>query len=205
MREVSAFVAKPAQLQHYFRRFLPVVVDVETGGLNAHKHALLEIALVFLQVDSEGLRPDQVLNFFVEPHPDSEITKEAADFLDLNLHGQPRQVEQEVMLEIHQQVQQRVHLHACTRAILVGHNAAFDLAFMQAAMQRYRLQSPFHQFSTMDTVSLAAAAYGQTVLSKSCELAGIGWDNKQAHSALYDCQQTARLFCKIINGIRQLT
>ncbi|HAV68246.1 MAG TPA: ribonuclease T, partial [Alcanivorax sp.] len=35
-----------------FRGFLPVVVDVETGGFDARNDALLEIAAVLLDMDA---------------------------------------------------------------------------------------------------------------------------------------------------------
>jgi ribonuclease T len=37
-----------------FRGFLPVVVDVETGGFNSRTDALLEIAAVLIDMDDDG-------------------------------------------------------------------------------------------------------------------------------------------------------
>ena len=42
--------------------------------------------------------------------------------------------------------------------------------------------------------------YGQTVLARAAFAAGIGWDPNEAHSAVYDAEQTARLFCIIANA-----
>jgi ribonuclease T len=45
---------------------------------------------------------------------------------------------------------------------------------------------------------------GQTVLAKACQAAGIAFDGQQAHSALYDTERTAELFCFIVNRYQQL-
>jgi ribonuclease T len=94
----------------------------------------------------------------------------------------------------------------CNRAILVGHNAFFDLGFLNAAVARTGIKrNPFHPFSTFDTVSLAGLAYGQTVLARAVQAAGLEWNEREAHSAIYDAEQTARLFCAIVNRWNQLS
>ncbi|MHB1799788.1 MAG: ribonuclease T, partial [Vulcanimicrobiaceae bacterium] len=65
-------------------------------------------------------------------------------------------------------------------------------------------RSPFHPFSCFDTVSLAGLAYGQTVLARALQAAGIEWDAAQAHSAVYDAERTAELFCTIVNRWQSL-
>ncbi|MGR9074041.1 MAG: hypothetical protein ACU833_13340, partial [Gammaproteobacteria bacterium] len=58
--------------------------------------------------------------------------------------------------------------------------------------------------STFDTATLGGLVYGQTVLSKAVQKAGLDWDNAKAHSALYDAEQTAELFCRIVNRWKRL-
>ena len=60
-------------------------------------------------------------------------------------------------------------------------------------------RQPFHPFSSFDTVSLAGLAYGQTVLARALQAAGLHWDEREAHSAIYDAERTAELFCLIVN------
>ena len=97
-------------------------------------------------------------------------------------------------------MREAVKAAGCNRAILVGHNAAFDQGFLNAALERTGIKrNPFHPFSHFDTVSLAGLAFGQTVLARAVAAAGIEWNNDEAHSALYDTQKTADLFCTIIN------
>lgn len=193
-----------------FRGYLPVVVDVETGGFNAATDALLEIAAVLLDVDAEGRwKLDQTLIKHVQPFEGANLDREALEFNRiLPDHPFRKQIavpEKEALEEIFRMVRKRMREHECKRAILVGHNAAFDLSFLNAAVGRAGIKrNPFHPFSTFDTVTLAGVAFGQTVLSRAVEAAGIPWDTKAAHSALYDAERTAELFCAVVNRWRDL-
>ncbi|MES9901804.1 MAG: ribonuclease T [Sedimenticola sp.] len=192
-----------------FRGFLPVVVDVETGGFNAGSDALLEIAAVTLRMDDEGLlHPAETHACHVEPFPGAVIDPKALEFNGIDPHHPFRQAlpEKEALTKIAAPVRKAVKASGCNRAILVGHNAFFDLGFLNAAVERCRFKrNPFHPFSTFDTVSLAGLVYGQTVLAKAVKAAGIEWDNREAHSAIYDTEKTAELFCTIINAWHRLS
>ncbi len=114
--------------------------------------------------------------------------------------------EKTALQEIFKPIKEAVKRNECTRAILVGHNPAFDLSFLNAALHRSNIKrSPFHPFSSFDTATLGGLAYGQTVLAKAAKKAGLAWDNDKAHSALYDAQQTAELFCRIVNRWQTLS
>jgi ribonuclease T len=203
----------PATMAHAmaqrFRGYLPVVVDVETGGFNHQTDALLEIAAVTLGMDAEGLlHPQEQFATHVEAFPGANIEPKALEFNGIDPHHPFRQAlpEAEALELIFKPVRQAIKQQGCKRAILVGHNAFFDLQFVNAASSRCRIKrNPFHPFSTFDTVSLAGLAYGQTVLAKAAMLAGFEWDNRQAHSALYDTQRTAELFCLIHNTWQKQT
>lgn len=189
-----------------FRGFLPVVVDVETGGFNADRDALLEIAAVLLRMDADGLlRPASTLSCHVEPFPNARLDPKALAFNGIIPDHPFRDAlpEREALKQILDPIRKEVKITGCTRAILVGHNAFFDLGFINAAVMRTGYKhSPFHPFSTFDTVSLAGLAYGQTVLAKAVAYAGLEWDNQAAHSAIYDARLTAELFCRIVNQYR---
>jgi ribonuclease T len=186
-----------------FRGFLPVVVDVETAGFNAKTDALLEVAAVTLTMDKSGrVHPEETYQVHVEPFPGANLEPDALAFNGIDPHHPFRFAvpEREALQSIFQPVRQAVRKNDCTRAILVGHNAFFDLGFINAAVERTGIKrNPFHPFSTFDTVSLAGLAYGQTVLARAAQAAGIQWDNDQAHSAVYDAERTAELFCRIVN------
>jgi ribonuclease T len=186
-----------------FRGFLPVVVDVETAGFDSATDALLEIAVVILRMDDQGLLyPAETHACHVEPFPGANLDARALAFNGIDPHHPFRMAvaEKEALKQISEPVRKAVKASHCKRAILVGHNAFFDLGFLNAAVARTGFKrSPFHPFSTLDTVSLAALAYGQTVLAKAATAAGLAWDESQAHSAIYDTEKTAALFCAIVN------
>lgn len=186
-----------------FRSYLPVVIDIETGGFDAKHDAILEIAAVFLYIDNNGLlKIGDTEHCHVEPFAGSNIEPASLAITGINVYSPFRMAKPELaaLQQIFTATRTQIQAQDCSRAILVGHNAFFDLGFIQAAVARTGIKrNPFHQFSSFDTVSLAGMAYGQTVLARACEAANIEWDNKNAHSAVYDAQQTAKLFCKIIN------
>ena len=186
-----------------FRGFLPVVVDVETGGFDAKRYALLEMAAVFLDWSSEtGWQRTQTIAYHIEPFAGANLEEASLQFNKIDPFHPFRMAvpELKAVTDIFQSVRDAVVEQGCTRAILVGHNPAFDLAFVKAAAQRLKIKkNPFHQFSTFDTAAIAGVALGQTVLSRAVEAAEIAWDQDEAHSAVYDAEKTADLFCNIVN------
>jgi len=202
MSEQKSLHASP--LNTRFRGYLPVVVDVETGGFDCNRHALLEIAAVPLEIDDAGqLIPGEAVHAHVEPAPGTLIDPQSLEITKIDVDHPFRfaQPERQALNHIFAPIRAAVKKHRCQRAILVGHNAHFDLDFLNAAVIRSgHKRNPFHPFSVFDTVTLAGVAYGQTVLARAVQAAGFHWDSSEAHSALYDAQQTARLFCKIVNA-----
>ncbi|MBC6943372.1 MAG: ribonuclease T [Xanthomonadales bacterium] len=192
-----------------FRGFLPVIVDVETGGFDCERHALLEIAAVPVRMDEAGwLHPDPVVSTHVEPFAGSELDPRSLEVNGIDpTHPLRGALPEKAALEhIFKPVRAAVRAAGCQRAILVGHNAAFDLGFLNAAIRRTdHKRSPFHPFSCFDTVTLAGLAYGQTVLSRAVEASGRSWDAREAHAAVYDTERTAELFCTIVNRWKELS
>jgi ribonuclease T len=190
-------------LAQRFRGFLPVIIDVETGGFNPETDALLEIAAVTIRIDDDGfIHRHETFSFHIEPFEGANIEKAALDFTGIDLDSPDRLAEPELMAltDMMQAVRRSVKENGCTRAVVVGHNAHFDLNFLNAAIERCDLKrSPFHPFSVFDTATLAGLAYGQTVLAKACRAAGLTFSNSSAHSAAYDAELTADLFCTIVN------
>ncbi|MDV6318987.1 ribonuclease T [Chromohalobacter sp. HP20-39] len=193
-----------------FRGFLPVVVDLETGGFNAQRDALLEVAAVTLTMDELGnLMPDATHAFHIKPFEGANIEQAALDFTGIDLDSPLRQQvalnEHDALGEIFKPVRKAIKANQCTRAVLVGHNAAFDQGFLNAAVERNGIKrNPFHPFSCFDTATLGGLIYGQTVLARACRAAGIEFDNASAHSARYDTERTAELFCAMVNRYKDL-
>lgn len=186
-----------------FRGFLPVVVDVETGGFNAKTDALLEIAAQIIEMNEDGrLRPGEVHAAHVVPFDGANIEPRSLEItgIDPTHPFRGAMEEKEALKRVFQPVRAALRETGCHRAILVGHNPAFDLGFLNAAVERTGIRrNPFHPFSSFDTATLGGLAYGQTVLARIVQAADLTWDTDQAHSAVYDTERTAQLFCGIVN------
>jgi ribonuclease T len=189
-----------------FRGFLPVVVDVETGGFNVATDALLEIAAVLIDIDPSGeLKRGATVSWHVQPFPGSRLDPAALSVTGIDpFHPlRPALPERDALQRVFREVRHALKAYDCRRAILVGHNAAFDLTFLNAAVARAEVRrNPFHPFSCFDTATLAGVALGQTVLAKAVTVAGMPWDASSAHSAVYDAERTADLFCHVCNAMR---
>jgi len=190
-----------------FRGFLPIVIDVETGGFLSRTDALLEIAAVIIEIAPDGrVRRGATHAFHVQPFEGSRL-----DPASLEVNGidpwhplRPAIPEADALQRLFREIRTAIRAHGCRRAILVGHNAAFDLGFLNAAVERTGIKrNPFHPFSCFDTATLAGAALGQTVLARAATLAGFDFDNRMAHSAAYDAERTADLFCHVCNGMHE--
>lgn len=195
---------KPAfPLEKRFRGYLPVIIDIETSGFNPKKNALLEIAAVIVELNNNReLEITERYSTHVIPFKNSELDESSLRFNRIDPHHPFRMAidEKDALELLFKPIKHAVKRNNCTRAILVGHNPAFDIAFLNAAIHRTQIKrSPFHPFSTFDTATLGGLAYQQTVLAKIAQTAGLEWDNEKAHSALYDAEKTAELFCMIVN------
>lgn len=196
------------RMANRFRGFLPVVVDVETGGFNAQTDALLEIATVLLEIDADGdLRRRETIRYHVRPFEGANIEEAslAVNGIDPDHPLRPAIDERDALQRTFREVRREIREQRCSRAVLVGHNAHFDLGFLNAAVARSTIKrNPFHPFSCFDTATLCGVAYGQTVLARAAIAAGLGWDETQAHSASYDAEMTADLFCDAVNRYRDI-
>ena len=204
MSDVTAAPVQFKKMSERFRGYLPVVVDVETGGFDWNRHALLEIAVQPVELDENGLLvPGETASAHLIPAPGTEIDPKSLQITGIDLDHPFRlaKEERDALEHVFVAVRAAVRKHNCQRAILVGHNAHFDLNFLNAAVARTQhKRNPFHPFSVFDTVSLAGVAYGQTVLARAVHAAGLSWNGEEAHSAVYDTERTAELFCKIVNA-----
>lgn len=189
-----------------FRGYLPVVIDVETGGFNAATDALLEIAAVMVEIDAQYLlRRGATHCYHVKPFEGAHIEPAALQVNGIDPYHplRPALAEHDALQRVFREIRHAIKSTGCRRAILVGHNAAFDLGFLNAAVRRTDIKrNPFHPFSCFDTATLAGAALGQTVLARAAQVAGFEWDRSSAHSARYDAERTADLFCLVCNRLR---
>ena len=191
-----------------FRGFLPVVVDVETGGFNSRTDALLEIAAVLVEMNLDGdLERGETIRYHVKPFEGANIEEASLAVNGIDPHHplRPAIDERDALQRTFREVRRAIRENGCSRAVLVGHNAHFDLGFLNEAVGRCAIKrNPFHPFSCFDTATLCGIAFGQTVLARAAIAAGLGWDETQAHSASYDAEMTADLFCDAVNRYRDI-
>ena len=198
----------PITLATRFRGFLPVVIDVETGGFNSHTDALLEIAAVLIEMRSDGtLARGETIRYHVKPFPGANLEPASLAVNGIDPHHplRPAIAEEDALQRIFKEVRDAIRAADCTRAVLVGHNAFFDLNFLNAAVLRTQIKrNPFHPFTSFDTATLGAVAFGQTVLMRATLASGGEWDTASAHSAAYDAERTADLFCRVCNQFQNV-
>lgn len=191
-----------------FRGFMPVVIDVETGGFNSKTDALLEIAAVLLEINADGnMQRGETIRYHVKPFEGANMEEASLAVNGIDPHHplRPAIDERDALQRTFREVRRAVRDARCSRAVLVGHNAHFDLGFLNEAVARSMIKrNPFHPFSCFDTATLCGVAYGQTVLARAAIAAGLGWDETQAHSASYDAEMTAELFCDVVNRYRDI-
>lgn len=201
-------MSRPRPIAERFRGFLPVVVDVETGGFNSRTDALLEIAAVLLESHEDGtLIRGQTVRYHVKPFEGANLEPASLAVNGIDPHHplRPAIDERDALQRVFREVRRAIREANCSRAILVGHNSSFDLAFLNEAIARSSIKrNPFHPFSSFDTATLCGVAYGQTVLARAVQAAGLIWDESSAHSAAYDAEVTADVFCDIVNRFRPI-
>ena len=201
-------MARTRTIAERFRGFLPVVVDVETGGFNSRTDALLEIAAVLLESHEDGtLARGQTVRYHVKPFEGANLEPASLAVNGIDPHHplRPAIDERDALQRVFREVRRAIREANCSRAILVGHNSSFDLAFLNEAIARSSMKrNPFHPFSSFDTATLCGVAYGQTVLARAVQAAGLTWDESSAHSAAYDAEITADIFCDIVNRFRPI-
>src|SRR5210317_1310034 len=172
------------------------------------KNDLLEIATVLLEINEDGnMVRSETIRFPVKPFEGAnmEAASLAVNGIDPHHPLRPAIDERDALQRTFREVRRAIRYARCSRAVLVGHNAHFDLGFLNKAIERSAIKrNPFHPFSCFDTATLAGVAFGQTVLARASIAAGIGWDETQAHSASYDAEMTADLFCEVVNRYRDI-
>ena len=120
------------KLKERFRTFLPVVIDIETGGFNAKTDAILEISAVLLAMDTSGdIGIEQTFFSRVVPFEGANIEESALKFTGIDPFHPLRiaRPEKDVFQSIFKTIRESMKINACKRAILVAHNSSLDYAF----------------------------------------------------------------------------
>ena len=126
-----------------FRGFLPVVIDLETGGFNPETDALLEVATIIIEMDDSGIiAPGEKLFFNVHPFDGANIEQSSLDFTGIDPYNPLRGAisENDALAEMFRAIRTEIRHTGCQRAIMVAHNASFDLSFINAVAERCNLK-----------------------------------------------------------------
>ena len=102
--------SRTTRISQRFRNFLPVVVDIETGGFDANTDALLEIAAVILDIDDQGmLYPEECHRFHVIPFEGANIEPASLDITGIDPHHplRPAIPEQDALQRVFREVRQK--------------------------------------------------------------------------------------------------
>lgn len=188
-------------MDRLFGQYYPIVIDCETSGVDPQQHAMLELAYTCLEIVEGKLVPGESETFHIYPFEGAAFDDGSMKIHQIDPYYPLRYAitEKEALEALNKVVIPRLLEHKQRRAILVGHNAWFDLAFLNAAYERQKVKSVFHRFTSLDTATLSAFLLRETVLARALYRARVGYDPKQAHSALYDSQKTAELVCALWN------
>lgn len=189
-------------LHKRFRGFLPVVVDIETGGVDFNINPILEVCIVLIHIDEHG-EYQRAETYFehVLPFEGCELDPRSLAFNQIDPYQPLRFAvdESTALKNLFKPIHHALRKKKCQRAVLVGHNAWFDLLFLKQACRRTGITMPFHRFTCFDTATLGGWMYGETVLAKAVQASGLQFNSNEAHSAIYDAEITADLFCKMLN------
>ena len=124
-------------IKERFRKYLPVVVDLETGGFDPKTNAILEIAATLI-VKNEGtqlLDVGKTYRYHIEPYEGLVVEQESLDFTKINLNHPLRNAiaEKDALDELFKIINTERTANGCSRAILIGHNAHFCLLYTSDA------------------------------------------------------------------------
>ncbi|WP_100330947.1 PolC-type DNA polymerase III [Bacillus xiapuensis] len=168
-------------------RYLPdetyVVFDVETTGLSAVYDTIIELAAVKIK---DGEIIDRFESFANPHHPLSATTINLTGITDDLVQSAP---------EVEEVLQK---FQAWTQdAVLVAHNASFDMGFLNAGYQRYQLGKADNP--VIDTLELARLLY-PTMKNHRLNTLAKKFDVEltQHHRAIYDAEATGYLLLKML-------
>ena len=166
-----------------------IVFDTETTGLDNQQDRVIEIGAVELENRFPTGRSFHVyLNPQGRPiHPDAErVHGISADFLK----------DKPVFSDIAGDFDA-----FCDGAVLVAHNATFDMGFINA--ERARLgQGPVDPALVIDSLAIARRRHplAQNSLDALCKRYGIDNSHRTKHGALLDAELLAEVYIELVTG-----
>lgn len=163
-----------------------VVFDTETTGLQPHKDEIVQIGAV--RVVKSKIVPGEQIDILVDPGMKiPPASTKVHGVTDAMVFGAPKIVP----------ASQTLHGFA-TDAVLVAHNAPFDMAFLHNHEKDAGL---VWDHPILDTVLLSAVLFGRTevhTLDALCDRLDVVIPPELRHTALGDAHATAEVLCKML-------
>ena len=164
-------------------RWPRIFVDVETTGLDSSIHEIIEICIITewqsgsFEEWHTKIRPERI----GDAHPRA---------LEVNSYTPEAWRDAPIMAYVVNDIAARV-----SHGLVIGHNVAFDMGFISAALSSYGLRRPSHR--TFDTMALAYEHLPISKVSLDAIRRFFGWSGKHAHTALTDTRDCRRLFHRL--------
>ncbi len=162
-----------------------VVLDVETTGLNTSTDSIIELGAVRVERGVEVASISQLINP-MRPLP-AKIT-EITGITDGMLLGMPTIADVMPAFE-----------EMCRGAVLVAHNAAFDMAFIRRALEASGFSA---DYPVLDTLAFARNYFKglkSYKLGALCKHLGVSLKN--AHRAVHDARATSQVLLDMLSGM----
>lgn len=163
-----------------------VVFDCETTGLLPHKDELVQLGAV--RVRRNRIIEGETIDKLIDPgRPIPPTSTRVHHITDAMVAGAPPP--KTVVSEFH---------HFARDAVIVAHNAPFDMAFMHRHGNEMQIDWPQ---PILDTVLLSAVLFGTTerhTLDALCGRLGVTIPPNLRHTALGDAHATAEVLCRML-------
>ena len=164
-----------------------VVFDLETTGISAAKHKIIEIGAVKV----EGGQITDRYSTFVNPQRPIPFAIERLTGISDSMVVDAPTIET-ILPQF---------LEFCEGAIMVAHNADFDMGFLKLNCREQKIE---REFTYIDTVGLARyllPGLGKVTLDKVAKAVGVPLNNH--HRAVDDAECTAHIYVKFLSMVKE--
>lgn len=170
-------------------------IDIESTGLSVDNHEIIEIGCVIYNQNK-----DKILTEWVKKIKPNHICTASQVALNINGYSKnPKAYKGDLKTTL---LKFNKIVDGC---IVVGQNIDFDVKFIEAAMERFKIEPTFDRHRKLDLLSLAwPAVYDKEIngLSLKHLCSHFGISNEGAHSALIDCKRSLDVYKNLMKIYR---
>jgi len=185
---------------------LPIVLDIETSGIDKVKCGIWQIGAIDLNnLKEQFLEEAKIDNEDIVLNAGKRTLFEVIGKTEEQFRDKNKQSQKQMLKNFFEWVNKKPMKN------FLCQNPQFDVTFLDIKAKKYNLEMPFH-YRSFDTHSIAQLKYydlnkkflvkdghsdmGLTNILKLCGME----DNRQAHNALEDCKLTGECFSRLIYG-----